>query len=287
MSRRLRSEPSTSKYTVQRIGRGKRETVEDSVAAEEPLEIRVIGHDGGQNVQKSLVVTMRTPGDDFELAAGFLYNEGIVQRREDILDVAYCLDEAQPQERNIVSVTLGPDAQLDPTRLDRNFFANSSCGVCGKATLESLELIGHNPIEGGPQFSERVLKTLPAAMREKQLTFQQTGGLHASALFDSAGNLIDLREDIGRHNTVDKLVGERLMKGEMPLSENGLVVSGRAGFEILQKALAARVPLVAAVGAPSTLAVDVATEFGITLIGFLNADGFNVYCHPDRIAAQA
>jgi FdhD protein len=287
MSRRLRPEPNTGKYTVQRIGRGKRETVEDSVAAEEPLEIRVIRHDGGQSVQQSLVVTMRTPGDDFELAAGFLYNEGVVQRREDILDIAYCLDEAQPQERNVVSVTLGPDAKLDPTRLDRNFFASSSCGVCGKATLESLELRGQSLVEGGPLFSERVLKTLPAAMRERQLTFQQTGGLHASALFDSQANLIDLREDIGRHNTVDKLVGERLMKGELPLSESGLVVSGRAGFEILQKTLAARVPLVAAVGAPSTLAVDVATEFGITLIGFLNADGFNVYSRPDRIAGQA
>ena len=170
------------------------------------------------------------------------------------------------------------------TRLDRNFFASSSCGVCGKATLESLELLGHSPIEPGLQMSECVLTTLPAAMRKRQLAFQQTGRLHASALFDSQANLIDLREDIGRHNTVDKLVGERLMKGEVPLSDHVLLSSGRAGFEILQKALVARVPLVAAVGAPSTLAVNVATEFGITLVGFLDAEGFNVYSHPHRIA---
>lgn len=278
-----RSSANTGRYTVHKIGRGERETVEDRIAVEEPLEIRVLWHDDGQRVQRSLVVTMRTPGDDFELAAGFLFSEGIVQRREDILDIAYCLDETQLQERNVVSVTLAPHIQLDPTRLDRNFFASSSCGVCGKATLESLELFGHSPIEQGPRFSERVLTTLLSAMQEKQLAFRQTGGLHASGLFDSQGSLIAVREDIGRHNTVDKLVGERLMKDEVPLSQHLLLVSGRAGFEILQKALMARVPLVAAAGAPSTLAVDVATEFGITLIGFLDASGFNVYSHSDRI----
>jgi FdhD protein len=277
------ADKGTKAYNVRRFQSDSPESAEDRLAAEEPMEIRLAWPDGGRTGQKSLAVTMRTPGDDFELAAGFLYSEGIVQRREDILDIAYCLDEAQPQERNVVSVTLAPHTQVDLTRLDRNFFASSSCGVCGKATLESLELIGHSPIEPGPQFSERVLKTLPDAMREKQLAFRQTGGLHASALFDSQANLIDLREDIGRHNTVDKLVGERLMKNDIPLSDHVLVVSGRAGFEILQKALVARVPLVAAVGAPSTLAVDVATEFGITLIGFLDANGFNVYSHPDRI----
>ena len=283
MSRLLRPALDTGHYQVLRRGRGKREKVEDRLAVEEPLEIRVVWSDDGQNVQRSLVVTMRTPGDDFELAAGFLYSEGIVQTREDILDIAYCLDEAQPQQRNVVSVTLAPYIKLDLTRLDRNFFASSSCGVCGKATLESLELLGHSPVGPGSQFSERVLTTLPAAMREEQMTFQETGGLHSSALFDSQANLIDLREDIGRHNTVDKLVGERLMKDDIPLSNDILLVSGRAGFEILQKALVARVPLVAAVGAPSTLAVDMATEFGITLIGFLGTRGFNVYSHPDRI----
>ncbi|MCH8815683.1 MAG: formate dehydrogenase accessory sulfurtransferase FdhD, partial [Chloroflexi bacterium] len=167
MSRLLRPALDTGHYQVLRRGRGKREKVEDRLAVEEPLEIRVVWSDDGQNVQRSLVVTMRTPGDDFELAAGFLYSEGIVQTREDILDIAYCLDEAQPQQRNVVSVTLAPYIKLDLTRLDRNFFASSSCGVCGKATLESLELLGHSPVGPGSQFSERVLTTLPAAMREE------------------------------------------------------------------------------------------------------------------------
>jgi FdhD protein len=248
------------------------------------MEIRIIANGLSASPGTSVAITMRTPGHDFELAAGFLHSEGFVRNRDDIVDIAHCVDPDTPQERNVVTVTFAPGVDFDPARLERNFFANSSCGVCGKATLDSLELSGHSAIQSDLSMTNNVIRSLPDVMRTQQRSFELTGGIHAAGLFRSDGTLVTLREDIGRHNTVDKLVGDRLISGDLPLNDYALLVSGRAGFEILQKALVARVPIVAAVGAPSTLAADLAAEFGITLVGFLTEHGFNVYSHPRRIA---
>lgn len=274
----------TKQHPVLKVRPAGQEAVDDLLATEEPMEIKVAHHDGREPAQTSISVTMRTPGHDFELAAGFLYSEGIVRNRDDLVDIAYCTDTETPQEQNVVTVTLAPSVDFDVDRLDRNFFANSSCGVCGKATLDSLQLSGYRPIETNTSLTAETLRSLPNIMRDQQRTFDTTGGLHASALFDTTGTLVALREDIGRHNTVDKLVGAKLMEGALPLDRHILLVSGRAGFEILQKSLVARIPIVASIGAPSTLAADLATEFGITLVGFLTEDGFNIYSHPHRIA---
>ena len=281
-----RPERHIRQHPVLKVRSASRESGEDHLAAEEPMEIRVVSQNGTGPTQKSIVVTMRTPGEDFELAAGFLHSEGIVTGSDNIVDIAYCVDTETPQEQNVVTVTLAADVELDMDRLDRNFFASSSCGVCGKATLDSLELSGHRPVEANTSLTAEVLGSLPGIMRKQQRTFAVTGGLHAAALFETDGTLVALREDIGRHNTVDKLIGSRMQAGDLPLDRYVLLVSGRAGFEILQKSLVARLPIVAAIGAPSTLAADLATEFGITLVGFLTEGGFNVYSHPHRITSM-
>lgn len=269
------------RYDVLKVSDKSRDRVADRLASEEPMEIRVRWLESGTH-EKSIAVTMRTPGHDFDLAAGFLFTERIIAGRDDVVDIAYCLDVDAPQERNVVTVTLAPPVSLDLERLERNFFANSSCGICGKATLESLELAGCVAVDDGPTIPSAVLRSLPERMRAGQGVFEATGGLHAAALFEPDGTLVSLREDIGRHNAVDKLIGGRLMAG-MPLDDSVLLVSGRAGFEILQKALVARVPIVAAVGAPSSLAVDVAQRFGTTLVGFLRGERLNVYSRPERV----
>lgn len=259
----------------------------DTLAAEEPLEIRLLWWEDGQERRKSVAVTMRTPGDDFELAAGFLYGEGIVSERDDIVDVSWCIDEAEQQTLNIVTVTLRPDVPFDISRLDRHFYTTSSCGVCGKATLESLEVRGCDPLPAGPSVDPAVIQSLPAALRRSQEVFERTGGLHAAGLFDCDGTLQALHEDVGRHNALDKLIGRQLLAGKCPLDGCLLLLSGRASFELLQKALVARIPLVAAVGAPSSLAVSLAESFNITLLGFVRPDGFNVYSGADRIGRAA
>lgn len=274
------------RYPVLGVGTGSGGEFADRLAIEEPMEIRVRWRDEGDAREKSVAVTMRTPGDDFELAAGFLFTERVVARREDIVDIAYCLDVEVEQERNVVTVTLAPGVELDIERLERHFFASSSCGICGKATLESLSLAGCKAVAGGPRVRASVLRLLPERMRHAQSTFEATGGLHAAALFDAEGTLISLREDVGRHNAVDKVIGEQMMAGES-IGDRVLLVSGRAGFEIMQKALVAGVPVVAAVGAPSSLSVDVAERFGMTLAGFLREGRFNVYAHPERVEREA
>lgn len=281
-----KAEP-TGLYPVLKVGGGSREEVADRLAVEEPMEIRVRWRNGGAVEERSIAITMRTPGDDFELAAGFLFAEGIIRGRDDVVDIAYCLDVEEPQERNVVTVTLAAGVEVDVGRLQRNVVSYSSCGLCGKATLESLDMAGCAPIGEGAAVSARVLRRLPERMRAGQATFEATGGLHAAALFETDGTLIALREDVGRHNAVDKLIGEQLMLGKVPLDDRVLLVSARAGFEILQKALVARAPIVAAVGAPSTLAVDVADRFGMTLVGFLRGETFNVYAGAGRISQDA
>lgn len=255
----------------------------DEVAAEEPLEIRVAyaGEDGP--AVRSVSVTMRTPGDDFELAAGFLHGEGLVSRREEIGEISYCRD-AEPQEYNVVTVRLRPFARFDPGRLDRNFYMTSSCGVCGKASLDAVEVRGCEPLPTGEvRLDPEVLAGLPGRLRRAQSVFERTGGLHAAGLFGGDGELEEVREDVGRHNAVDKVVGRAFLEGRLPLEGRVLAVSGRASFEILQKALVAGIPVVAAVGAPSSLAVDLARRFGMTLAGFVRDGGFNLYAGEERV----
>jgi FdhD protein len=227
---------------------------------------------------------MRTPGHDYELAAGFLYSEGIIEGSQVIERVSHCQDPEIDQHYNIVNVYFKPGAAFDSSLLTRNFYTTSSCGVCGKASLEALELKDYpDPAPDGPRVPVQLVYSLPDSLREGQRVFDRTGGLHAAGLFDVEGNLVSLREDVGRHNAVDKVVGQALLSGKLPLADRILVVSGRTSFEIMQKALAAGIPVVVAVGAPSSLAVDIAQQFGMTLIGFAKKDRFNVYAGEGRL----
>src|SRR5215210_3583587 len=239
----------------------------DTLATEEPMEIRLVS--GG--TRQTVAVTMRTPGADFELAAGFLHGEGIVSSPEDISRISYCVDVDAEQQYNIVNVELRGGHSYDPRPLERHFYTTSACGVCGKASLEQLELRGCPIIPPGPEVAPEKIYALPEKLREAQ------------GLFDKEGELVALREDVGRHNATDKLVGWALLEGRLPLSDHIVMVSGRSSFEILQKCLTAGVPVVCAISAPSSLAVDVAEEFGMTLVGFLREGRFNVYAGSDRI----
>ena len=252
---------------------------QDYLAGEEPLEIRVR--------QSSLTVTMRTPGHDFELSAGFLFTEGLVQRGNQILSIAYAQDAKETERGNVVEVELRPDVALDLARTQRNFFAASSCGICGKASIESVRLRGVDPPNPNLRLDPELLCRLPEGLKDAQTLFERTGGLHAAALFDTEGNLIALREDVGRHNAVDKIVGWALLEGRVPLREHVLLVSGRGGFEIVQKALAAGVPVVASVSAPSGLAVRLARELRLTLVGFVRGRRFVVYAGEERLSLNA
>jgi FdhD protein len=258
---------------------GKFRRKDDYLAAEEPLEIRV-GDD-------PLSVTMRTPGHDRELAAGFLFTEGLIQRREQILK----LENAKPQDGtnrgNVIEAELTPDAAPDFVKMKRHFFAASSCGICGKASIDSIRsrlLAAPNP---DFRLDAEILVRMPDALREAQDVFQRTGGLHAAALFSPQGELLVLHEDIGRHNAVDKTIGWALLEGLVPLSDSVLLVSGRGGFEIIQKAIVAGVPVVASVSAPSSLAVQLARELRLTLLGFLRGRRFVIYAGEERVAGNA
>jgi FdhD protein len=257
---------------------GKLRRKDDYLAAEEPLEIR-IGDD-------PLSVTMRTPGHDPELAAGFLFTEGLIQRRDQILK----LQNAEPQDDinpgNVIEAELATEAAPDFAKMKRHFFAASSCGICGKASIDSIRsrlLASPNP---DFRLDADILLRLPDALHDSQDVFQRTGGLHAAALFDPNGKLLVLREDIGRHNAVDKVIGWALLEGRVPLSDSVLLVSGRGGFEIVQKAIVAGVPVVASVSAPSSLAVQLARELHLTLIGFLRGRRFVIYAGEERMAGK-
>jgi FdhD protein len=254
---------------------GEERRVLDDVAAEEPLEIRV------GNV--ALSVTMRTPGDDFELAVGFLYTEGVVERRDDISRVAYGRGPDGEPTGNVVEVTLQQGRSIDFTRLQRNFFTASSCGICGKASIDAVRSREIPPLDCELHIDPELLPSLPDALRSAQRVFGRTGGLHGAGLFDADGRLLLVREDIGRHNAVDKIIGHALLRGSLPLSERVLLVSGRGGFEIVQKALVAGVPVLASVSAPSSLAVQLARSAGLTLIGFLRGRRFVVYSGEKRL----
>ena len=254
----------------------------DWLATEEPLEIRLAA---GGRAQRA-AVTMRTPGADFALAAGFLYGEGIVRSRRDIRAIRYCVDVPDEQQHNVVTVDLDAPVLPDLDALERHFTMTSACGVCGKATLDGLEQRGLQAVASDLCVSPDVLATLPGRLRDAQQVFDRTGGLHAAALFDRDGTPVAVREDVGRHNALDKLIGWALLDGRLPLADGIVLVSGRASFELVQKAVAAGVPCLAAISAPSSLAVDVARRFGLTLVGFLRGERFNVYTQPARLAAS-
>ena len=257
---------------------------DDVLAVEEPLEIRLYPADGTDPVQ--VAVTMRTPGRDFELAAGFLYTESILHDGGQISHINYCADHGLESEQryNIVNVFLRPGTAVNADQLRRNFFTSSSCGVCGKASLEAVRLRGILPVaDDGFVVDGEVFARLAEALRGAQSIFDKTGGLHAAALFDAGGRLVTIREDVGRHNAVDKLIGQAFLGNRLPLSGYLLMVSGRTSFEIMQKAAAARIPLVAGISAPSSLACDAAHAFGMTLVGFVRGDRFSVYTGAHRI----
>jgi FdhD protein len=252
----------------------------DVVAAEEPLEIRIQPAAG---VERTLSITMRTPGNDFELAVGFLVAEGVVRSPNHVDQVKYCVGGPQEQQYNIVTVVLRQGARIDPGHLARTFVTSSACGVCGKASLEGLSVQDPPALPDGPVVDAATLQRLPGALRAKQRVFERTGGLHGAGLFEADGGLVLTREDVGRHNAVDKVVGSLVLGGTFPAGERVLQVSGRASYEIMQKALMAGIPFVSAVGAPSSLAVALAAEFGLTLVGFASDTGFNVYAGRERI----
>ena len=253
------------------------ETREDRLTGEDPMEIRVAGP--GQ-APTSVAVTMRTPGHEAELAVGFLYSEGLIEGTEVVaVEVADPGEAAQPDD--IVLVRL--PRRFDPSLVaERHFVATASCGICGKASIDEIE-VRCRPIPDGPVVARSVLPGLPDSLRERQAAFEQTGGLHAAGLFTPSGELVELREDVGRHNALDKLIGSQVLAGRIPLNDRMLLVSGRTSFEIVQKAAVAGLPIVCAVSAPSDLAVEAAERLGVTLVGFLRGDGFNVYSRPDRI----
>jgi FdhD protein len=270
----LRSRPAASatiQIIRQRVGaRSKSDT--DAVAREEPLEIRVRG--------RALAVTMRTPGNDPELAAGFLLTEGVIRTRKDIIAIALCSGSDAPE--NTLNVFLAPRVKVNFRGLIRHVFASSSCGLCGKASIDSVHQ-HFPPVDAGISVSQKMLTALPDKMRAEQAAFAHTGGLHAAAIFDERGKLLVLREDVGRHNAVDKVIGCAFLDRHLPLDSAILLVSGRASFEIMQKALAARIPVVCAISAPSSLAVEFARESRQTLVGFLRGKTMNVYSCPERI----
>ncbi len=256
----------------------------DHVATEEPMEIRLRHQVEGKWAERSISITMRTPGNDAELALGFLFTEGIVHGAEQVNHVEHCGPANVDGLRNVVKVTLAEGVSVDVGKLMRNFYTTSSCGVCGKSSLEALKTESRFDIaDPVPLLAASALTAAPDLLRKQQTLFDSTGGIHASGLLDARGDLVALKEDVGRHNALDKLIGQALNLGQVPLASSTVILSGRASFELLQKSLMAGVPIVAAVGAPSSLAIECAEANGMTLVGFLRGKGFNVYSSPERI----
>jgi FdhD protein len=273
----------TARRRVEHVTGGERTARPDTLVVEEPLEIRVNG--------AALTVTMRTPGSDVELAQGFLLTEGVIGGREDVLTVRYCRGASDDgsgfsqNTYNVLDVTLAPGVPMPDVDVRRNFYTTSSCGVCGKASLDAVQLISrHGPGDDPATVAAATLSAMPDQLRTAQKVFASTGGLHGAALFTTGGAMLVVREDIGRHNAVDKVIGWALENGRVPLSGTVLLVSGRASFELTQKAVMAGIPVLAAVSAPSSLAVDLAAQSGLTLVAFLRGESMNVYTRADRVA---
>lgn len=278
MSKRAKNK---TRVQILKFAEGERGSRQDYVVTEEPLEFRLVA--GGE--RRTVAVTMRTPGNDFELAAGFLFAEGLIKSRDDIARITYCVDKevAEAQRYNIVNVELRTSQMPELASLERNFYTSSACGLCGKASLDALKRRDLNALENDLSVSADLLSSLPEGLRKSQGLFEVTGGLHAAALFSLEGELIALREDVGRHNALDKLTGWALLESHLPLNNHILLLSGRASFELMQKALAAQIGIVCAVSAPSSLAVDLAERFNMTLVGFLRESRFNIYAGAVRI----
>lgn len=256
----------------------------DLLAVEEALEIHLVHGRDDHRIRTTVSVTMRTPGNDFDLAIGLLFAEGFISLPQDVRRVLHCGLPAGPlQLRNVVRVELRPGVHIDASRLERNFASTSSCGVCGKASLEALPSLLRGHVPDGFSVTADVIRGLPERLRQTQTVFDSTGGLHAAALFDRDGQLHDVKEDIGRHNALDKLIGRRVLDARVPLHDHVLLMSGRVGYELVQKAVSAGIPILAAIGAPSSLAVDLATQSNLTLVGFVRDDRFNVYSASQRI----
>lgn len=275
---------SIKKTTIVRVKDFHEKEETDFLAAEEPLEIRLLFGPPHARRQQSVSVTMRTPGHDFDLATGFLFTEGIINGVADIDTIKHC----GGLNNNVVRVELTHEVAVNITKLERNFYTTSSCGVCGKASIDAVRTVSSQPVpQEKMHFAAEMLVTLPGRLRKAQSVFDNTGGLHGCALFNVSGDLVLSREDVGRHNAVDKLVGAALQKSIFPLSPYVLLLSGRASFELIQKAWMAGIQIVAAIGAPSSLALEMAEEAGITLVGFLRAGGFNIYSGKERITILA
>lgn len=263
--------------SIHKFSKNTNNSANDTIVVEEPLEIRIRFFRHKKWITKSLAVTMRTPGNDEQLATGFLFTEGILANKD-------AIESTQMVKDNILIINLMKEVEVDFDSLERNFYATSSCGVCGKASIEKLEKIScFFPQKDLPKISSEVVLNLPNLLRNIQSVFDQTGGIHAAGLFSPKGKLLAQAEDVGRHNAVDKLIGDCLQNGQIPLRNHVLMLSGRVGFELVQKAMMAGIPIIAAVGAPSSLAIELAEETGMTLIGFLRGERFNVYCGVERI----
>lgn len=270
---------------IVRVQGNQHQKVKDLLAVEEPLEIRLIFGPEDNRTEKSLSVTMRTPGNDEELALGFLLSEGIINERKDVVQIRHCETVKDEAERgNVLKVHLSPSLAFEMKALDRHFYTSSSCGVCGKASMESVFQSTCYPLPPDtPKISAELIHAMPDKLREAQAVFEHTGGLHAAGLFDAEGKLLFMREDVGRHNALDKLIGAALHENMLPLSGHLIQVSGRTSFELVQKTLMAGAPVLSAVGAPSSLAAKLASDSGMTLLGFVRNSRFNVYCGEDRL----
>lgn len=280
------SQASAERTTVQRVAGTALTRDTDVLAIEAPLEISLEHGPAGQRQTQTLAVTMRTPGHDAELAAGFLLSEGIIMGPADILSLTHHADPRRPRERgNVLRAALAPGVGLELDRLERHFYTTSSCGVCGKTSIDAVKTTSCPvpPPADVPRVPASLIHQLPQRQRAAQQVFEQTGGLHATALFSAEGELLSLCEDVGRHNAFDKVVGAALLAGQLPLAQHIVLLSGRASFELVQKAALAGVAILAAVGAPSSLAVEAAEEFGLTLLGFVRNERFNIYTHAQRI----
>jgi FdhD protein len=290
--------PSVRSVEIVRTTHGETGTVQDAVAVEEPLEIQLVYGAADDRKTKSISITMRTPGNDKELAAGFLMTEGVLRDMTHIaaIGVPIAADTAVARaagsgkmsvptgmRSQTIRVELSPEVEVSMSTLERNFYTTSSCGVCGKASLLALRTLCPLPQQDNFQIRSDVLCSLPQQIQTAQVAFRKTGGLHAASLFTADGSLRSLREDVGRHNALDKLLGEAFLDDAVPLRDYVLLLSGRASFELLQKAVMGGIPMVAAIGAPSSLAIEVAREFSITLVGFLRPESFNIYSAPGRV----
>jgi len=274
----------SASITILQNDQGATEEITDQVTVEEPLEFSIAFGPQSSREIKNIAITMRTPGNDFELVLGFLYSEGIIKNKSDVQSIRRMDNlEDQSNTENTVLVELDETLSVDPQKI-RNFYINSSCGICGSQVVDGIgSLQQYHSLKSDFLVTESVLRTLPDRLQKQQDAFSHTGGLHASALFNQEGSILGLYEDVGRHNALDKLIGSELQKNNLPLLECGLILSGRTSFELIHKAALAGIPLVVSIGAPSSLAIDAAWEYEITLAGFLQTDRFNIYSFPRRI----